>query len=204
MFMKQRTIVIKQQTGAVLIVGLVLLLILTVIGLASIRGSDLQERMAGNMRDRNIAFQASEAALREGENILDPLDFPVLPSFTGSVIGYWPDLNKSSNYSPSLLGSWPYIEGSTTVRGLRPTIWTAAQWEANSVQLDEDTISGLTEQPRYTIEKVIVTGLAASQGSGVDHESVEKLQDAEFYRITSRGLGLTADAEVILQSTFAR
>lgn len=181
--MKQQAIVIRQQTGAVLIVGLVLLLILTVIGLASIRGSDLQERMAGNMRDRNIAFQASEAALREGEDLLD---LPVLPSFAGTVVGYWPDLNKPSPMRP------------------RPTAWTTQQWEANSVQLDEDIISGLIEQPRYTIEKVIVTGLAASQGSGIDHESVEKAQDAEFYRLTSRGLGLTADAEVILQSTFAR
>ena len=181
--MKPQVLDIKQQAGAVLIVGLVLLLILTVIGLASIRGSDLQERMAGNMRDRNAAFQAAEAALREGEDLLD---LPVLPSFSGSVVGYWPDLNKPSPLRP------------------RPTLWTTQQWQANSVQLNTDTISGVTEQPRYAIEKVIVTGLAASQGSGIDHESIEKAQDAEFYRITSRGLGITPDAEVVLQSTFAR
>ncbi|WP_323813027.1 pilus assembly PilX family protein [Cellvibrio sp. NN19] len=181
--MKSQFIEIKQQTGAVLVVGLVLLLILTVIGLASIRGSDLQERMAGNMRDRNIAFQASEAALREGEDLLN---LPVLPSFSGSVVGYWPDLNKPGAIRP------------------RPTAWTAQQWGANSVQLDADTIGETVEQPRYAIEKVIVTGLAASQGSGVDKESIERAQDAEYYRITSRGLGITSDAEVVLQSTFAR
>lgn len=181
--MKPQAIEIKHQTGAVLIVGLVLLLILTVIGLASIRGSDLQERMAGNMRDRNTAFQSAEAALREGEDLLD---LPVLPSFSGSVVGYWPDLNKPGALRP------------------RPTAWTAQQWTANSVRLSDGTISGVVEQPRYAIEKVIVTGLAASQGSGVDHESVERAQDAEYFRITGRGLGVTADAEVVLQSTFAR
>lgn len=181
--MKPQIIVIKQQTGAVLIVGLVLLLILTVIGLASIRGSDLQERMAGNMRDRNIAFQSAEAALRRGEV---KLNSGLLPSFTGSEIGYWPDLNKQ----PALK--------------TRPTTWDKDEWEANSVLLPDDTVSGVVEQPRYTIEKVIVTGLAASQGSAVDHESLEKMNEAEYFRITSRALGLTEDTEVVLQTTFAR
>lgn len=181
--MKQQTMIFRQQAGAVLIVGLVLLLILTVIGLASIRGSDLQERMAGNMRDRNMAFQASEAALREGEDVLN---LAVLPSFAGTVVGYWPDLNKPG--APRT----------------RPVIWTPQDWEANSVRLAADTIDDITDQPRYTIEKVIVTGMAAKEGSGVDHESVERVQDAEYFRITSRGVGLTNDSEVVLQSTFAR
>lgn len=180
--MKQRSI-IKNQSGAVLIVGLVLLLILTIIGLASIRGSDLQERMAGNMRDRNVAFQSAEAALRRGEATLNAA---LLPSFSGGQVGYWPDLNKQPAIRP------------------RPTSWTKQQWEQNSVQLPQNSVKGVIEQPRYTIEKVVVTGLAASQGSAVDHESVEKMAEAEFFRITARGLGLTADSEVVLQTTFAR
>ncbi len=56
-----------QQRGAVLIVALIMLLLLTVIGLSSMRGTSLQENMAGNMRDSNLALQASEAALRKGE-----------------------------------------------------------------------------------------------------------------------------------------
>lgn len=181
--MKQKNSVIKNQSGVVLIVGLVLLLILTVIGLASIRGSDLQERMAGNMRDRNVAFQSAEAALREGES---ELNAALLPLFTGDEPGYWPDLNKQPAIQP------------------RPINWTKDEWESNSVELLEDSIAGVVEQPRYAVEKVIVTGLAASQGSAVDHESVEKMTEAEYFRITSRALGLTQDTEVILQTTFAR
>lgn len=55
------------QQGAVLIVALIMLLLLTIIGISSIRGTSLQENMAGNMRDSNLALQASEAALRKGE-----------------------------------------------------------------------------------------------------------------------------------------
>jgi len=57
----------QAERGAVLIVALIMLLLLTVIGLSSMRGTSLQENMAGNMRDSNLALQASEAALRKGE-----------------------------------------------------------------------------------------------------------------------------------------
>jgi type IV pilus assembly protein PilX len=167
----------------VLIIGLIMLLLLTVIGLASIRGSDLQERMAGNMRDRNLAFQAAEAGLRYGEN---KLNAALLPSFTGGTIGYWPDLNKPSPLRP------------------RIALWVGPDWEANSVELPHGTISDVATQPRFTIEKVIVTGLAASYGSAVDHESMEKMADAEYFRVTARGIGGTTDAEAIVQSTFIR
>ncbi len=57
----------NKQNGAVLIVALLMLLLLTIIGISSMRGSTMQERMAGNMRDQSIAFQASETSLRRGE-----------------------------------------------------------------------------------------------------------------------------------------
>jgi type IV pilus assembly protein PilX len=39
----------------------------TLIGLAGIRGTTLQERMSANMYDRSLAFQRAEAALRAAE-----------------------------------------------------------------------------------------------------------------------------------------
>jgi len=54
----------QRQTGAALIVSLVLLLIMTVLGVTAMRTTTLQERMAGNLRDNNLAFQDAEAALR--------------------------------------------------------------------------------------------------------------------------------------------
>ena len=55
------------ECGAVLLVSLVMLLLLTLVGLAGMRMVRLEERMAGNLRDRQMAFQAAEAALRAGE-----------------------------------------------------------------------------------------------------------------------------------------
>ncbi|PJI46436.1 MAG: pilus assembly protein PilX [Pseudomonas sp.] len=57
----------QAERGAVLLVSLVMLVLLTLIGLAGMRMVQLEERMAGNLRDRQMAFQAAEAALRAGE-----------------------------------------------------------------------------------------------------------------------------------------
>lgn len=55
------------QQGAALIIGLIMLLILSLLGVTAISNVTLQEKMAGGMMDRNRAFQAAETALREGE-----------------------------------------------------------------------------------------------------------------------------------------
>ena len=69
------------QRGAALIVALVMLLVMTVLGVTAARNTNLQERMAGNLRDNNLAFQAAERALREGETFLRGA---TIPPFTGA------------------------------------------------------------------------------------------------------------------------
>jgi type IV pilus assembly protein PilX len=175
---------LRPQRGVVLIIGLIMLLLLTVIGLAAMRGTGLQEQMAGNMRDHNLAFQAAEAALRAGEEVLNGVS---LPSFSGAVVGYYPDLNQPAAIHP------------------RPASWSASNWNSWSVQLADNTISQIAanQQPRYVIERLTVPASSSNQGSCIDFECKAKIPDPIYYRITSRGIGGTTDSEVILQSTFA-
>lgn len=182
--MKSRFYFRQNQQGAVLLVGLIMLLLLTVIGLSSIRGSELQERMAGNMRDHNQAFQAAEAALRHGEGYLNGAS--VSPIDAATKIGYYDDLNKPG--------------GSIS----RPVNWTSVEWLARGSQLTADTLSGLYTQPLYALERVTVSTLASNPGGAVDLESLDKMSEMEYYRVTSKGQGGTQDSEVILQSTFIR
>ncbi|MEW6478935.1 MAG: PilX N-terminal domain-containing pilus assembly protein [Pseudomonadota bacterium] len=58
----------RRQRGAVLVVGLIILVVLTLLGVQAMRTNVAQERMAGNMRDRYTAFQAAESVLRVGES----------------------------------------------------------------------------------------------------------------------------------------
>ena len=59
------------QKGATLVISLILLIIMTLIGLAGIRGITQQERMANHSIDRSLAFQSTEAALREIELLVE-------------------------------------------------------------------------------------------------------------------------------------
>src|ERR1700740_79310 len=56
------------QRGIALIIGLIILAVLSLIGVAAFSVSTQEERMAGNSRDRIRAFEAAEAAVRDCEN----------------------------------------------------------------------------------------------------------------------------------------
>ncbi len=57
----------NRQSGAVLIISLIMLLLLTLIGMTGSQVTSLEEKMAGNSKNQNLAFQAAESALRVGE-----------------------------------------------------------------------------------------------------------------------------------------
>lgn len=52
------------QRGVALLVALILLIVITLVGLAAIGTTLLQNKMASNQYDRQVAFQSAEAALR--------------------------------------------------------------------------------------------------------------------------------------------
>jgi len=58
-----RKSMLSKQNGAALFVSLIMLVALTVIGLAASQRSQMQERMAGNVHIQNLAFNAAESAL---------------------------------------------------------------------------------------------------------------------------------------------
>ena len=55
---------VRRQRGAALIVALILLIVITLVGLAAVGTTILQNKMTANQYDRQIAFQSAEAAMR--------------------------------------------------------------------------------------------------------------------------------------------
>lgn len=84
----------RHQVGVALITGLIFLVMLTLIALAAMQSTTLEERMAGNARSRDLAFQGSEAAVRAGEVILSAAS---LPAFNGSKTGYYAQLANGAS-----------------------------------------------------------------------------------------------------------
>jgi hypothetical protein len=55
----------KRERGVALIIGLLLLLVLTIMGIAAMRSTGLQERMSANNQQQMITFQGAEAGIRQ-------------------------------------------------------------------------------------------------------------------------------------------
>ena len=82
--------VLSGQAGSALIIALILLLVITVLAVAGMQNTILQERMAGNMHDRNIAFQNAESGLRTAQRGLPGnVDEPI--GFASSNAAEWDD-----------------------------------------------------------------------------------------------------------------
>ena len=125
------------QAGAALMMALIFLTLMTLLGTAAMRGSSLQEQMAGNSRDWNLAFQASEAALREAENFLRVT--PALPEFEDAG-GY-------------------YVVNSAD----RP-VWTGeAPSDGNGFVTYGADLEGTATRPRYYIEELSMVRPAGTE-----------------------------------------
>lgn len=66
--------------GATLIVALIMLLLIAIIGFGAMQTTTMEEKMSGNLRDKNISFQAAEAGLRDREEWLRSLTSKPTPN----------------------------------------------------------------------------------------------------------------------------
>lgn len=116
-----------RQRGAALIIGLIMLLILTLLGVAAISNVTLQERMAGSLTDHKHAFQAAEIALRRAEDYMNNKNQARDDDMEGQAIYDIPD-NKE-----------------------QPDPQDIATWNENYLVAPD--IAGLPIRPRYRFER---------------------------------------------------
>ncbi len=165
-----------KQSGAVLFVGLMMLLVMSLIAVTSMQSSTLETRMAGNTRDSLVALQTAEAALQAGEtlldtNVLNPADFD-----TNGNDGLYDNSNDQL---------------------LSTLNWTAA----DSRSYTGFNPSNVGTAPRYVIQHISETSAAPNllvQNYGQNQAG----QTIQLYRVTARGTGGSDNTEVILQSIY--
>ena len=94
--MRIRALQPARERGASLVVALIFLVIMAMLGVTLANVTTLEERMAGNTRDRDLALQAAEAALRDAEaRLANPVfrnpvtPFPEVDLDDGNDAAYW-------------------------------------------------------------------------------------------------------------------
>ena len=162
----------RTQRGAILIVSLIILLLITLISTTGMQSSSLEEKMTGNMRDRNLAFQAAESALAAGETYLNTIS-PLPSPFCSVANGRFLPQDKNCDNTKET-----------------PQVWDNINWNNTDSIAYTGVLSNLSANPRYIIEDMgCLPAPAVCPG-------------LHNYRITARATGGSADTVVILQSIF--
>jgi type IV pilus assembly protein PilX len=177
----------NRQTGAALITGLIFLVVLSMIGITAANMSTIEERMSGNMRDRSLAMQAAELALRDAErDIMGSV--PGARSISG-ITGFVADCGEST---ADTADNGLCYNGSA---GYATPVWTRAGYMmigGPSVGYGDITgaqdIAGIVA-PRYLIEGIRKTPPGGGQ--------------AFYYRITVRAQGVNENTVVWLQEVLS-
>ena len=166
---------LQRQTGSALIVALTILLVLTILGVSAMRTTSLEEKMAGNARDSQTAFEAAEFALRQAERDL-----------ANNVV-------VAANFGVNG-GTGAYF----TIPGVNPEAWTVeANW---AIATNVGAYGGdVSRAPQYMIQQVDANinieelpGLGAGYGK-------DRYAGIAVYQITARGFGISPNSRAMLQ-----
>ena len=175
---------IQQQRGAVLVFCLIFLAVLTMMGVSGMESTTLEERMSGNMRDHELAFNAAESALQVGEAWLILQNTLPITSTDGST-AVWAENAMDPDAADGL-----YWWDHTNIN--------AAWWNANADSIAN--VAQVAAQPAYVIEqyRTVDTGQSIALGGG--ETTVPRI----FHRITARGVGINTNARAVVQATFVQ
>jgi type IV pilus assembly protein PilX len=180
----------RHQRGLSLVTTLLFMVAALMLGVSVLSVNVMQERTIGNTKDRDLAFQAAEAALRDAEQDLKtnitadseftatctnglctppsqravPLSVPVHDAAAGFA---WDNVNQVRRY------------GQYTGAAAFPSVRAGGQ-------------------PRYVIEKL--GPLGTPPGESLTRIGLEPASPAYGYRITAQASGARDETVVILQS----
>lgn len=163
---------LMQQRGVALIVALIFLAMLALLGATAARNSVLEERMASNTRDRDLAFQSAEAALLDGK-----LNINVLRTQLGTA-----GLVDASNCAVPNVAPCYLSHGNDAAYWTNTFVWNAAN-SRNPTQV----INQVAAQPSYILEKISVgpgtleTYRVTARGVGASANAIAITQEAFNY-----------------------
>lgn len=159
------------QQGAALIIALVMLMVMTMLGVSTVKMTVLSERMTGHFFNKQSSFEAAEAALREGETTANAYALFAATDGTGGL------------YMPNMTGTPRWDDGATT-------------W----VTRTGTTLAGVAQQPQFIAEYlggVPRDENCVLDSSASTNQDCWRY----VYRVTAQGWGANTNARTITQST---
>jgi len=181
------------EEGVTLIVALIFLAVLTILGLGVVATTTNDEKMARNFRDMDIAFAATEAALRDAEiritySAAKPFNYSFNSTCNNGLCG--PGLANPVDTYDFFGSSAP---GSNSIALNANTATSPMLQQPTDLTLRSPAVQGVTVQPRYLVESLC---------RSVPGESATSSTCQTVYRITAKGKGISNNTAVVLQEVF--
>lgn len=177
----------QKQQGVALITGLIFMVVLTLLAVAAMRTTGLEEKMAGNALNQDVAFQATEAAVRQGRS-------RVQDGLITTTSGF-PAFGASCTATGLCLPSTTAVSNWTTVFpfGQKTQSTTAATYSGTA-------LVGVANQPQYIIE--LLPDVSVPAGNSLAVGRFAGGGTATPFRITARGWSMAAEAQATTQATY--
>ena len=161
-----------RQQGMALITGLLLLVVCTLIGLSMFRSYGMQEKIAGNIREKQRATNAANSTLQYAEWWLTNNALPVAANCSGTASATV-QICTNALTDPT---SWPWA-GGVTFTGFNTS----------------NTVSSTASRGTYYNTPVFyITDLGANKGTPA----------GEVYQIDAIAWGSTANTVAVVESTY--
>ena len=179
----------RHQQGVILIVALIMLLVMTVAGVTTMSGATLQERIAGNQRQRAVSRINADRALRAAEAYLNTLHGDTSMSTSSIKTDFFGEGTADADglyVAEAITGGG--ITKPLTLDRLDASAWTVD----NSIAVPNEA----NVNSRYVIE-YLGSFDEFGFGSGNLNLSLRKV-----FRITSIGYGDNTNVVSILESRY--
>lgn len=173
----------NRQHGAALVISLIILLVMTLIGVSSLQTTTFEEKMTGNIRDKAMAFEAGEAALREAETFIED---------NIETLGDFDSNGTDGLYNKDIEKIWEQVD------------WEGTDSGNTNDALTSTTIPGTATAPKYVIQHYASYTLEADQYNLDNYGQGTGAGEIHMFRITVRGTGGSNNAVAILQSTYGK
>lgn len=175
----------QRQQGISLVVVLLFLVIMMGLGTTAIRTATIEEKLSGNERDQQIAFEAAEAALRDGERHARTA------------------LSAGSGFNPACANGLCLPATTATPQ------WDAVDW-SGPVPREYGSVTGagvypdgtVSRAPRYIVE--LLPDMQPGSGNSIGLGARSRAGTGTPFRITAMGWGQRASTQVMLQSVYLR
>lgn len=184
-----------KQQGAVFATSLIFLVVITLLGVTAMKTATLEERMAGNLRDRNLALQAAEMGLRYAQqHIRDNDPTTNVPTPIDGMVGFDQACTGGLCYygagadAPVLRDNFAWIANCTPTCPINYVVGTI--FNTNGFPYTAPALpAGVLAPPTYIIE-----GIRKNPPGGSGY--------LYYYRVTVRAQGAQPGTVVWLQEVF--